>query len=335
MKARISIYIILLAVLFTGCSKYGYVQMSFPLEPQVYLPEEVDEIAVVNRSLTSEDVKDKKLLEAIISSEITGSDRLASDESIKGVFAASQRWAGTVVVIPEKARMEGTGTREVPELLDWDLVVEICDKEKTDALLVLETFDSNTDLFKKAAAEQVAAILTTGSPVLKTPDYVDMNLSCFWRLYNPSTKTIIDQYQHSATVRFDLVGGIPPVNALPETAYGAGVTYVNRFLPSYYNVKRQLYKRAKSSGKHQFKAGYRRAEVANWQGAIELWGDLSEHHKRKTAGRACLNIAVGNEVLGNTDEALKWAQRSYEYYGDKLGRDYAKVLLRRQRIEGN
>ena len=34
-------------------------------------------------------------------------------------------------------------------------------------------------------------------------------------------------------------------------------------------------------------------------------------------------------------EALKWAQRSYEIYNDKLGRDYAKVLLRRQKIEGN
>ena len=67
---------------------------------------------------------------------------------------------------------------------------------------------------------------------------------------------------------------------------------------------------------------------------MELWGDLTGHPKRKTAGRACLNMAVGNEVLGNTGEALDWAQRSYEFYRDKLGRSYAKILLNRRNIEG-
>ena len=94
-----------------------------------------------------------------------------------------------------------------------------------------------------------------------------------------------------------------------------------------------MYKKAKGASKHKFKAGFRRAEVANWQGAIEIWSEMVENVKRKTAGRACLNIAVAHEVLGNTDLALEWAQKSYEYYNDKLGRDYAKILLRRKSLE--
>ena len=47
-----------------------------------------------------------------------------------------------------------------------------------------------------------------------------------------------------------------------------------------------------------------------------------------------LIYAVANEVLGNTDVALESAQKSYEYYDDKLGRSYSKVLLRRKSIEG-
>jgi hypothetical protein len=46
-----------------------------------------------------------------------------------------------------------------------------------------------------------------------------------------------------------------------------------------------------------------------------------------------LNIAVANEVLGNTDLALDWAKRSYEYHNDKLGRSYSKILLRRKSLE--
>ena len=161
-----------------------------------------------------------------------------------------------------------------------------------------------------------------------------MDVVCYWRLYDPDTKKIIDHYQHNSYMTFDTNGGILPPHALPETAYASGRAYIERFLPGYYVVKRDLYKRISGSAKRQFMAGYRRAEVANWQGAIEVWDELSDHGKRKTVGRACLNIAVANEVLGNTDIALEWAQRSYEYYDDKLGRRYAKILLKRRSIEG-
>jgi hypothetical protein len=66
---------------------------------------------------------------------------------------------------------------------------------------------------------------------------------------------------------------------------------------------------------------------------MEIWKKMVDHVKRKTAGRACLNMAVANEVLGNTDKALEWANKSYEDYRDKLGRRYAKILLRRKSLE--
>ncbi len=334
MKTKTSLWLIIFALSFAGCSKYGYVSLNYPTEPVVFLPEGIDEIAVVNRSLTEEEDKSRKIAESIATGEIAGSDRLASDDCIKAVYAAAQNWGDAMVVIPETLRLYGTGTREMPELLDWEHVAEICEKEKTDALLVLENFDSNTDLLLQAAGEQVMALISTGEPVAKVPDRVNMTVSCYWRLYEPSNRTVIDQYQQNSYMQFELVNGIPPSGALQEVAYDAGWSYVKRFLPSYYTVKRKLYKRTSGSAKNQFKAAFRRTEVGNWQGGIEIWQELSDHQKQKTAGRACLNVAVGNEVLGNTNEALKWAQQSYEFHNDKLGRDYAKILLRRKTIEG-
>jgi tetratricopeptide (TPR) repeat protein len=152
-------------------------------------------------------------------------------------------------------------------------------------------------------------------------------------MYDPVSRTVIDQYHHSSNHVFNTEDIIPPLGALNETAYFAGREYIERFLPSYYTVRRDLYKRAKGPNKHKFKTAFRYAEVANWEGAIEKWEELSDDEKRKTAGRACLNIAVAYEVLGDTDKALEWAKKAYEDYNDKLGRDYAKILLRRQRIE--
>jgi hypothetical protein len=161
-----------------------------------------------------------------------------------------------------------------------------------------------------------------------------MNVVAYWRLYDPVSRRIIDQYQHDGYLSFPTEAGIPPPDALPRTAYNAGGAYIARFLPGSYKVKRKLYKRTGGAGKHQFKAGYRSTEVANWNGALELWEPLTKDRKRKTSGRACLNVAVANEVLGQNQQALDWAKKSYELYRDKLGRDYSKILIRRIRIEG-
>ena len=333
MKYAILIITTLIALAASGCSKYGYVSLSYPIEPEVYLPDKVHSIAIVNRSLTDEDAKGAKVREAIVSTEI-GSDFLASDACVKGVYDAILNLPETELLIPAEHRMYGTGTQEVPDLLDWEQVEEICLKEGADVLLVLETFDSNTDLLAKATTEQITSIITTGKPKITPPSQIRMNVLAYWRLYDPASKRIVDQYQHNSFMTFNTNGGIPPPDALPRTAYDAGRAYIDRYLPDFYRVKRELYKKTSGQAKQQFKAGYRRTEVANWDGAMELWGTLTEDPKRKTAGRACLNMAVANEVLGHTEPALDWAQKSYELYKDKLGRDYSKILLKRKRIEG-
>lgn len=317
----------------TGCSKYGYVSLTYPIAPKVYLPDDVHSIAIVNRSLTDEEAKNAKIFEAIISTEI-GSDFLASDACIKGVYDAIQSLPQAELIIPDEIRMTGTGTRELPELLSWDQVEEICEKEGADLLLVLENFDSDTDLLTRSTLEQVNAIVTTGKPKPAPPSQFNLHVRAYWRLYDPLTKRIIDQYQHNSSASLQTLGGVPPPDALPRSAYDAGRAYITRYLPDSYRVKRELYKRTSGADKNQFMAGFRRTEVANWTGAMEIWEPMTENSRAKTAGRACLNMAVANEVLGNTEPALDWAKKSYEYYNDKLGRDYAKILLKRKRIEG-
>jgi len=325
--------IVLASIVFAGCSKYGYVKLNYPQPPIAYLPEDIRSIALVNRSLTKEEDKPNQVLESIASAEVAGSDRLASDECLKGVYDGINGLNGITIIIPQNTRLYGTGSLKTPDLLDWKQVEEICNSSNADVLLVLETFDSNTDLAVAIAADQAMSVLHTGAPNPAIPGQVRMNVVSYWRLYDPVTRTIIDQYQQSDNIIINTEDIVPPMGALREIAYVAGKEYIQRFLPSYYTVRRDMYKKAKGPNKHIFQTGFRRTEVANWEGAIEIWSGLTEDIKRKTAGRACLNIAVAYEVLGNTDLALKWAKRSYEDYNDKLGRDYAKILLKRKSIE--
>lgn len=317
-----------------SCGTSGYVNLNYPQEPLVILPDNVSKVVLVNRSLTKVEDKNTETMEAITTGEVMGSDRIASDEAMKGVYDGIQNKSHIQIIIPDTLRLYGTGTRTIPDLLPWEKVSDICEKSNADVLLVLENFDSNSDLIRTAVVDQVNAVITTGKPSARIPTGARVNVRSYWRLYDPYTKTIIDQFQQTHYMTFDLVNGVAPINALGETAYAAGFDYINRFLPSYYRVRRDMYKKGKGRDKDLFGAGWRSAEVAKWNDAIAVWKRLIDENPRsKSAGRAALNIAVSYEVLGNTDLALQWAQRAYRDYGDKESRDYAKILLRRQRVE--
>ncbi len=330
------IYLLILsaiAILLCSCNPYGYVTLNFPTEPEVHLPQEIATVALVNRSLVKDEDQKDRIAEAIASGEIAGSDERASEEALRGVFDQMNGLYGVRMTIPEDNKLYGTGTREIPPPLDWNTVESLCRKSEADALLVLENFDSNSDLALTAATESVNALISGRIPDPTAPRQVRMNVNCTWRLYMPASREVIDQYRHTSWMMFNTQTAMLPFDALPKTAYLAGEEYAFRYLPGYYKEKRKLYSKAKGPGKNQFQTGFRQSEVANWKAAIESWKSVMEVAKPKSAGRACLNIAVAYEVLGNTEEALKWAQKAYETYDDELARDYAKILLRRKSIE--
>ncbi|HRG37459.1 MAG TPA: DUF6340 family protein [Bacteroidia bacterium] len=322
-------FIFISLIILSSCSKYGYVSLKYPNPPLVSLPDNIHDITVVNRSLTPKDNK-KPIIDAIITGEVAGSDKAASDEAIKGVFDGLNGWHNFNVIIPTRTRLYGTGTRETPELLGWPLVKRICDSSKAQALLVLENFDSNSGILMDNIHNQVNAVLNGNTPP-PISTQVRMNVESFWRLYDPNTQKIIDEFKSINYLNFN--GSVPPPEALPQTAYASGQQYVNRFLPSYYYVRRDFYKRGKGSDKSEFLKGFRRSEVANWKGASEIWLELTKSKNRKNAGKACLNMAVACEALGNIKDAYSWAKKAYEDYGNRLGRDYANKLKYRLNYE--
>ncbi|MBI5541373.1 MAG: hypothetical protein HY951_15010 [Bacteroidia bacterium] len=322
-------------ILLSGCNKWGYVSLKYPTPPAVYLPENIKNIAIVNRSLIKKGDRNNQVVESIVTGEIAGPDKLASEECLKGVVERLNGWRN-ISVVPVTRKFYGNGTRDLPPLMDWNMVKHICDSTKTDALLVLENFDSNSDIVLTTVTNSVNAVISAATNVPTPTKQIKMNIISNWRMYDPSSKTVVDQYQTIANLVLDATGpsfNLPPMDALPKSAYAAGEEYIQRFLPGYYFVRRDMYKRGKGSAKQQFLAAFRKSEVANWSGAAEIWTELTKTTKRKNAGRACVNMAVSCEVLGKTDLALMWAKKAYEDYGNKIGRDYANQLKYRRDME--
>ncbi|MBS1634920.1 MAG: hypothetical protein JST26_03290 [Bacteroidetes bacterium] len=321
-------------ILFSSCSKYGYVTVHYPIRPMMHFPDSIQRMALADRSLTRKENMKGSVIEAIITGEIGGSDKRASLESMRAVYDRFNNWRGVQVLNSNGLKLYGTGTGEVPDPLPWQQVRYLCDSLHSDVLLVLEMFDSNSNLLQSAVASEVVQIATTGNSN-PPPVQVRMTVNSYWRLYDPYHEQILDEFRSSNYMNFNVSSPLspPPPEALQQTAYQAGIEYIQRFLPTYYNVRRDMYKRGKGRDKLAFKRAFRKAEVADWNAAAEDWTKLAKSHKRRNAGRACLNLAVAYEVLGQTSKALEWARKAYEEYNNKIARNYVDNLRFRLRYE--
>ena len=79
-------FLALSIVILTSCSNYGYVKLNYPTAPNAVLPDNIKTIAIVNRSIAPKGNNQNTVLETILTGEVAGSDKIASDECLKAVF---------------------------------------------------------------------------------------------------------------------------------------------------------------------------------------------------------------------------------------------------------
>ena len=75
--------------------------------------------------------------------------------------------------------------------------------------------------------------------------------------------------------------------------------------------------------------GARMMEVNDWDRAIDALLKAVETGHFKTKGRAAHNLAVVYEILGDLDEAKRWASDAWGRFGIRKSRDYGYLLTRR------
>ena len=69
-----------------------------------------------------------------------------------------------------------------------------------------------------------------------------------------------------------------------------------------------------------------------WQQALALWMELEKNSKSKgTKSKAQFNIAVAHELLGDINQAIIWALKSYKTTYRLLTYEYLETLKSRRR----
>ncbi|MDF2157571.1 DUF6340 family protein [Algoriphagus sp. CAU 1675] len=321
----------LLPLLF-ACSKS--VTMTRLMPAPVSVPNEIQKIVIVDRT------KPQNETISIIEGMMTGELPFEVKNSIQATLSSLQQNLNTsprFEIIRANDRLTGgLFGQEFPDPLSWRTVGQLCQKYQADAVLTLEMFSS--DFIVTDKQQMIKKVITEGK-TRRTIEVMGYRLegiasvSAGFRLYDPQTRSIIDQQRFEKTNTWSAEAEtktqamallIAKADATRIVGEMAGAGYASKIAPMYRNISRQFYPKSKT---HPAVAqGARFADVGKWDEAIEVWEDALYNADDKSGGMLCYDIAVAYEVLGILELAKEWAGRAYTDYGLKKGRDYVRTL---------
>ncbi|MCC7505055.1 MAG: tetratricopeptide repeat protein [Saprospiraceae bacterium] len=304
------------------------------------LPEHIAKVAVVDRSKPSNGWLN--VLEGAFTGESIGQDRTSRQKAVEGLSDVLQRTPRFKVI---NTGIEMSGSKagvNLPTPLEWAEVERICADFQADALVTIESFDTDNNVSTRRELEKRKDKNGKQYTVTRYYSRMNTNVRTGWRMYDPKTRSIIDETitddeasdSGSGDTERQAVSSLPsPVSVSRKIAYVCGQEYGMRIAPTYVQVHRPYYKKAKGYS-DQMRQAARYVESHDWDRAIPEWESIENLGKgngdRKAAGRAAYNLAVAAEMQGDLDRALEWAKISWEQYGNKKGRGYIQTLLQRQ-----
>ncbi|MBI3509828.1 MAG: hypothetical protein HY064_04130 [Bacteroidetes bacterium] len=269
------------------------------------------------------------VLEGIATGEGVFTDKWGAEDCIEGlrqVLIQTPRYTVTVAAVD--TALKGTGRRQTMPPLDWNTVKKMVGGDTSTGLIVLEAFDSNTDIFS-----EIASAATATSPASYRA-HGRVNVYCVWRIYDLKNRTVVDEYNQDFNTQFDgsgatavlAEGNLPARNTMVQRAgIAAGQQYAHRISPQWIWVARSYYKK----GSPEMRRAAHLARVKNWHDATDIWNKQSTSSDPKIASRASYNLALSAEQDGQLDLAIQWAERA-QTMGDKCAGRYIAILNQRK-----
>lgn len=327
-----AIIFLVISVFLTNCATNNLtIRVTEPAP--VSVSSSVKTIGVVNRT----DTKQKKLSDKIADITKLGllkADSLAALKAVDGLYEGlrnAERFEQTLKLGRLYLKNDLHAAFSPP--LKQEQVQDICRRNKLDALFVLEYLDTDTRVtYDGVMVKRKIAGVEVEVPETKATADTRMRLG--WRIYDADGKHIYDQYDAAKNVR-SFGQGVNPMKAInavaghlaviQTAAYDMGKAYSNDLLPYSHRVSRIYYVK----GTDNFKVGKRLARAGKWDDAADYWEKETDNPKSKIAGRAYYNMAIINEINGDLDAAVDWAEKSYTLYNNKKALNYLRILRNR------
>lgn len=335
MKTNLVSILAFFTILFLGaCTSTAPLQVLQPA--QMVVPDHIRTLATLDRSKPEKGFEN--FLEGLLTGENIGQDRAGRRYALNGLTEALTRTPRFDVKHTGIELVGSRGGNSFAAPLDWREVEKICRDYAADALVTIETFDTDNSVSYSERREKRKDKEGKEYTEIKYDARLDMTMRIGWRFYDPKTRVILDEFttnSHASDSQTDdtkdkaLRRLYDQSSITRNIGYDAGTQYGMRIAPVWITVHREFYDSGKGDADDQMKQAARFAKADQWDRAAEVWQQVIRSSDDKTAGRAAYNMAVANERSGLLESALEWAQRAYTDFDNKKARTYIQDLQRR------
>lgn len=331
----VSLMIIFIFSLSFNACKTSSFSSTFLVPADITIPQHIQSVGVLNRSLPDKQGLLLNILEGFITGESILADRESSMNAVRGAVNTLNANPRFKAVSLEGEDFKGTGTKQFAAPLDWSVIDMLCKKYKVDAIVVLEAFDSDI-MVGKDTRERTTKKDGKDIKYLEYIANLHVRSNAGWRFYDNDKKELIDQQVFSDEKAFSSSGLTPDEalsklpskrGALNDAGFFSGEMLAFRISPKWLSTSRYYYTKARKE--ETFKYAKRYVKSKQWKTAADTWKPLTNSTDDKIAGRACHNVAVAEEMDGNLKEAIKWAELAYTKHNLKRSRAYLNELNKR------
>jgi len=337
-KTGILLTLIAAMFVFFSCTTMQTMVIEIPQPSSKELSPDIQSLTLVNRTVDSRytdlpsDTLQKIFYKAQFNIDTIVYDLQSVDTTLQALGQLLFESGRYDYVIPENRFLPFQKNAFLTSPMPWPEVKQLCETYNTDAVLSLDHF--KTRVITRYERDSYY------SPVENEyyPAYVagmKIEYEALFRVYDPATLKIVSSDflrdtlvwdDADATTR-DLFSRFTPVKqALTEAGIAIALKYSNKISIQWREERRKYF----TKGSSEFKQAGQIANNGDWKTAIALWKDITEKSGSKSVkSKAQLNIAVGYEMLGDVNEAVNWAVKSYETMYRQVTYDYLQILKKR------
>lgn len=360
---RIFIFL-LIATVFTGCTSTIGLQVLKPAD--VTLPSEIQKFTLVNRTKPTKKNTIWNILEGALTGEGILADREGADQTLSGLMNIMTQNPIRFTITQASIEYKGTGTEMFAPPLPWEEVELLCKQYNSEALIVLESFDSDSRLTYDSKPVQVkfpcwdvnrngvkdASEDINKDKIWNSKDcqainhpvedqvithtefytHAQMEVKTGWRIYFPKEKRIVDEHRMAENMHFQ-GKGLTPEQAtmnLPNKRDCIKQAGGKAGTAYGYRISPQwiyVSRHFYTKGNDNMKfAGKKARKINDWKGAMEVWKKEALNSNPKIAWKANYNMAVACEREGNLDLALEWAKKAYEKGQKSAAAQYVNII---------
>jgi hypothetical protein len=342
MKVKIILILLTaLAAFLASCSSSKKVTITTTRPAEITFPSSVQNLVIVDR--TEYDESTLSVLEGIITGELPEEDEFGVQELIDGLFD-QMKYSSRFNMTVAGERIKGNSlTNVLPEPLSWRRINALCKKYDADAVIAIELFDTDfviADGVKKVKEKKKVNGKEREVEVNKYTAEGVADVTIGIRIYDPGSKSIVDQdvfnrsrswNAEGRTIQDALNSLIAKNKATGYISRRIGQDYAYKIAPMPVRLTRSF--ETESDDTPELALGARLAEVGNWREAAEVWKSGISNAPMEDAGYLTYNIAVAYEILGDFDNALNWAEKSYVEYQNDDALRYVNILKNRMADE--